>query len=298
MLVGFKRTISPRRIAGDQAFTLIELLVVIAIIAILAAILFPVFAQAREKARQISCLSNQKQLGLAILQYQQDYDEYFPCGSVPGLGGNTSTYGGGAGWAGQVYSYVKSAAVYACPDDKGYKSVTLVSYGINENLTSGAKVDGNNTPEGGALSVAKCVAPASTVLIGETAACGAYTPVTTPGEQTSPAITGFSYGGNGAPGLNISSTVCTGYAMGLQVGPRTYPGSPARHTRWANFLLGDGHAKFLNPILVSPGFNAQNSANDSTVNTSSGNPYFAAGTGFGGNNVVTGSPFVATFSAI
>src|SRR5579862_3599835 len=59
----------------QSGFTLIELLVVIAIIAILAAILFPVFAQAREKARQASCISNLKQLGLAFLQYEQDYDE-------------------------------------------------------------------------------------------------------------------------------------------------------------------------------------------------------------------------------
>jgi prepilin-type N-terminal cleavage/methylation domain-containing protein len=65
----------PRR---NKAFTLIELLVVIAIIAILAAILFPVFAQAREKARAISCLSNTKQIGLATLMYVQDYDEMFP----------------------------------------------------------------------------------------------------------------------------------------------------------------------------------------------------------------------------
>ncbi|NLO06641.1 MAG: DUF1559 domain-containing protein [candidate division WS1 bacterium] len=61
-----------------RGFTLIELLVVIAIIAILAAILFPVFARAREKARQASCLSNAKQIGLAMLMYVQDYDEMFP----------------------------------------------------------------------------------------------------------------------------------------------------------------------------------------------------------------------------
>jgi prepilin-type N-terminal cleavage/methylation domain-containing protein len=60
-------------------FTLIELLVVIAIIAILAAILFPVFAQAREKARQSGCLSNLKQIGTALMMYTQDYDEAFPC---------------------------------------------------------------------------------------------------------------------------------------------------------------------------------------------------------------------------
>src|SRR5579862_1797833 len=70
-----------RNFRTDKGFTLIELLVVIAIIAILAAILFPVFAQAREKARQASCLSNAKQIGLAILLYAQDYDETYPPGS-------------------------------------------------------------------------------------------------------------------------------------------------------------------------------------------------------------------------
>src|SRR5690349_16808444 len=78
-----KKRFVPARLT---AFTLIELLVVIAIIAILAAILFPVFAQAREKARQAACLSNSKQIGLALLMYLQDYDEALPApdwGAVP-----------------------------------------------------------------------------------------------------------------------------------------------------------------------------------------------------------------------
>ena len=151
-------------------------------------------------------------------------------------------------------------------------------------------------PQGGALGLAACNAPANTVLLGETTACGTYQLPSTVGELSSPAISGFNYGG-GNPGLNVSSNTCTHYALGLQVGPRLYPGTPARHTAYGNFLMSDGHAKYLNPLLISPGFNAQAATNDTTVNTSSPNPYFAAGTGFSGNSVTTGAPFVATFSA-
>ena len=95
---------------GQLGFTLIELLVVIAIIAILAAILFPVFAKAREKARQISCASNLKQLGLASLQYAQDNDETL---AIAGWGGGgTPTF-----WHWAIYPYVKSFNVYKCSDD-------------------------------------------------------------------------------------------------------------------------------------------------------------------------------------
>lgn len=95
--------LSPIRRQG--AFTLIELLVVIAIIAILAAILFPVFAQAREKARQASCLSNNKQIGLAIMMYAQDYDEMLPLGSfiLPGMTAAVT-------WQDLVEPYVKVGA--------------------------------------------------------------------------------------------------------------------------------------------------------------------------------------------
>src|SRR5580704_7489517 len=89
-----------RRTAG---FTLIELLVVIAIIAILAAILFPVFAQAREKARQTSCISNLKQIGLATLQYVQDYDETYPDGWAPD--GFSGLYNGITMWRNTLKPY-------------------------------------------------------------------------------------------------------------------------------------------------------------------------------------------------
>ena len=106
-----------------RGFTLIELLVVIAIIAILAAILFPVFARARAKARQTSCLSNLKQIGLAVNMYAQDYDERLPflwwntnnaARPIDGWPGQTANY---ITWAEQTYPYVKNTQLFQCPDD-------------------------------------------------------------------------------------------------------------------------------------------------------------------------------------
>ena len=99
---------------AKSAFTLIELLVVIAIIAILAAILFPVFARARENARRSSCTSNLKQIGLGVLQYIQDYDENFPL-AVTGSTSTTSTPP--VGWADSIQPYLKSTQIYQCPSE-------------------------------------------------------------------------------------------------------------------------------------------------------------------------------------
>jgi prepilin-type N-terminal cleavage/methylation domain-containing protein/prepilin-type processing-associated H-X9-DG protein len=120
-----------RRVAPGRGFTLIELLVVIAIIAILAAILFPVFAQARDKARQATCLSNLKQIGLGLMMYAQDYDENLPGSGVNanchplhnvnwqtcGPGGSDTPYVlyGWALWVKMLDPYTKNKGVFACP---------------------------------------------------------------------------------------------------------------------------------------------------------------------------------------
>lgn len=104
-------------ISKKKGFTLIELLVVIAIIAILAAILFPVFAKAREKARQTSCTNNAKQIGLAILQYIQDYDEKLPYGQVDSVP-VTYTLRGLRTGASVLDPYIKNTQVGECPSGR------------------------------------------------------------------------------------------------------------------------------------------------------------------------------------
>lgn len=114
--------ISPPRPRG---FTLIELLVVITIIAILAAILFPVFAQAREKARQTSCLSNTKQMAQAVALFTQDHDELLPKAFFNDVVDGPTGMPWNTGWDGAIFTYVKNADVFRCPSDPDSRTYTI-----------------------------------------------------------------------------------------------------------------------------------------------------------------------------
>ena len=139
-----------------SGFTLIELLVVIAIIAILAAILFPVFAKAREKARQTSCLSNMKQFSLGTLQYVQDYDEAYPGGGGMGTNGAWNP-----AWWDEIAPYLKNTQVFTCPSESAPPNANgdnfPVTYGCNANIMGWSS----------ALKMAAIQSPAIDVLYGE-----------------------------------------------------------------------------------------------------------------------------------
>jgi len=140
-----------------KGFTLIELLVVIAIIAILAAILFPVFARAREKARQTSCLSNAKQINLGILMYAQDYDEILPVASHWPDGQGGYTY-----WNQSLEPYVKNDQIFRCPSNANRP----LGYGWNyQNF--GYYSSGGSFSGGPSTPLAQVQQPAETILIGD-----------------------------------------------------------------------------------------------------------------------------------
>lgn len=129
--------VSQRGKPRKQGFTLIELLVVIAIIAILAAILFPVFAKAREKARQITCVSNMKQIMLGEMQYVQDNDEihsyvYQICAAGQPCPGDINQQS----WVQHIMPYVKSDAIFHCPDDTYSRGTTATPLGSAPNPVS------------------------------------------------------------------------------------------------------------------------------------------------------------------
>ena len=140
-------------LSKKRAFTLIELLVVIAIIAILAAILFPVFARARENARRASCISNIKQIMLGVMQYTQDYDE-----RVPGSSANNTR-----GIYTYLEPYLKSEQIFVCPSE----SNRPMGYGYN--YVYFAILPSNAPVSGGCISIAQIQTPAQTVMFTDNA---------------------------------------------------------------------------------------------------------------------------------
>jgi len=217
-----------------QAFTLIELLVVIAIIAIIAAILFPVFQKVRENARRAACASNLKQLGLAFQQYTEDNDERMP-GATDGGNGGAGVEGG---WMyfqtfseppapgafdparGGIYYYVKSAAVYVCPDD-GPGQEAGDSYAINSCVTD---TQTGRQPNPG-KTLAGFDAPASFALLTEEA-----------------------FFGGSFPDAGASTD------DGIQWYVSPYNALSARHSGGSNVAFVDGHVRWYRPAALDAQF--------------------------------------------
>jgi len=151
---------------ASSAFTLIELLVVIAIIAILAAILFPVFAQAKEAAKKTACVSNMRQMGMAVVMYAQDHDDFFPLDEHHGGHENA--------WFHTLEPYSKAHLLYRCPSDTSQNwahdheehEARETTYGTNFYM-SPLEEGETNTKSHGFTNVSSISSPASTIYIGE-----------------------------------------------------------------------------------------------------------------------------------
>ena len=221
MLIHTNHQTAPK--GAKQGFTLIELLVVIAIIAILAAILFPVFARARENARRASCQSNMKQIGIGILQYVQDYDERYPMRVYW-----DSTSGSTTGWSFIIQPYLKSTQVLQCPSEKTAPGATWSVNGYTDYWYSD-NFEGTASGSAG-VAASEFTAVALTVMNGDARA-----------EEP-------SY--NGMDWTDYNDRVIDA------AGDSTTHGSfiaGRRHLEGANYSFADGHVKWLKPEKITNG---------------------------------------------
>jgi prepilin-type N-terminal cleavage/methylation domain-containing protein/prepilin-type processing-associated H-X9-DG protein len=216
-----------RCIEAKKGFTLIELLVVIAIISILAAILFPVFARARENARRASCQSNLKQLALGVLMYAQDYDNHF----VPywnTYGGQNSPLGCSftpafTEWPILIYPYVKSVQLYACPDKTtaawsgACRTLSGVSYGMNLYLAEGI---GSAGTVGAGVPESAITQPSLTALFTDTM-------------------------DNLGTLSGVGSGIDQSFTMGTMSSPTGSDNVDPRHMDGVNVAYADGHVKWM-----------------------------------------------------
>ena len=217
---------------------MIELLVVIAIIAILAAILFPVFARARENARRSSCQSNLKQIGLGILQYNQDYDEKFPSSRMYGI---APSY---VPWHDVVQPYIKSTQVFKCPSN--------TTSGTNDQITNSGQtgfpqfpaipqsyvsVGGGSATTAGLQAAWSSTAGAGTVAIAYTNGTAAAAPATALAQVEAPSTTIMI----GEHASRRDPEFWTGDADAFTF---------TNHLGTTNFLFTDGHVKSLKPTAT------------------------------------------------
>jgi prepilin-type N-terminal cleavage/methylation domain-containing protein/prepilin-type processing-associated H-X9-DG protein len=237
-----------------KAFTLIELLVVIAIIAILAAILFPVFGRARENARRSTCQSNLKQIGLGILQYVQDFDERFP--RIASNGTES------AGWADRIGPYLKSSQIFKCPSFTGTttQNTNPFAKGYTTYWLSRSIDDPNSV--GAGMMQAAITNPSVTILNGD-------------GGDASPHTTAaFHCNGcaaNGQPPGATLANVCSGPGTATNL---TQGGQ--QHLEGLNLSFADGHVKWYKSLTSQTSAVIYNGATGVTTTTpaSGSNPTF------------------------
>ncbi|MEO6908835.1 MAG: DUF1559 domain-containing protein [Abditibacteriaceae bacterium] len=252
--MNYKKDVTSRK----TGFTLIELLVVITIIAILTAIMFPVFARARENARRASCMSNLKQIALGIMMYTQDYDERLPILARPPVGSESplaaypdyyGTYGYFT-WVDEINPYVKSGQIFNCPSDTNLATPPAgkygqISYGMNgylDNYVStwnGPRVgDCASQWSGGSQGLANIVNPSGKILVGDIYKRSPYAP---------PIFW---------PNLSTYSSPYYIWPLDMQFDSNTAWGASAtttwkyssgRHLGGANIAFVDGHVKWMNP---------------------------------------------------